>query len=65
MIRFEKTPKGNEEVDHTNITFGMDKDSQLSYVIEEFESFLRAIGFYFDGHLDIVEDELNETDNRD
>jgi hypothetical protein len=34
----------------------------LTSVIESFERFLRGAGFYFDGHLDIVEEETYTTD---
>lgn len=33
----------------------------LPDMVENFELFLRACGFIFDGHLDIVEDEDDKT----
>ncbi len=65
MIKFEKTPIEGEEVDHTCIMFGMDNNVTLSYIVEEFEYFLKATGYHFDGKIMIVEDEINETDIRD
>jgi hypothetical protein len=34
----------------------------LSEVLECFEDFLRGVGFSFDGHLDMVEDDSTEED---
>lgn len=34
----------------------------LSDILQEFECFLRGAGFYFDGHLDIVQDEEFENE---
>ena len=45
------------KVDGNKITHEVTQESLLS-VVESFEQFLRGVGFYFDGHLDIVEDEL-------
>ena len=33
----------------------------LPEVLEEFETFLRGCGYYFDGHLDFVDDGLSKT----
>ena len=44
------------KVDGNKITHEVTQESLMS-VLESFEQFLRGVGFYFDGHLDIVEDE--------
>lgn len=43
-------------VDGNKITHEVTQETLMS-VIESFEQFLRGVGFYFDGHLDVVEDE--------
>lgn len=45
------------EKNHLNMSFS--GDCTLSEVLENFENFLRGTGYYFDGHLDFVEDEVN------
>lgn len=42
------------KVDGNKITHEVTQESLMS-VIESFEQFLRGVGFYFDGHLDVVE----------
>jgi hypothetical protein len=44
------------KLDGNKITHEVTQESLMS-VLESFEQFLRGVGFYFDGHLDIVEDE--------
>lgn len=44
------------KVDGNKITHEVTQESLMS-VLESFEQFLRGVGFYFDGHLDVVEDE--------
>lgn len=44
------------KVDGNKITHEVTQESLMS-VIESFEQFLRGVGFYFDGHLDVVEDQ--------
>jgi hypothetical protein len=40
------------------LTFETDKD-YLPEVLEDFELFLRGCGFFFDGHVDIVQEEYD------
>ena len=62
MMKFIKKP--NESAgyvyskDTTKITMTIDHEC-LADVISEFEFFLRGCGFFINGHLDIVEDEVN------
>jgi hypothetical protein len=44
------------KLDGNKITHEVTQESLMS-VLESFEQFLRGVGFYFDGHLDVVEDE--------
>jgi hypothetical protein len=53
------------KVDGNKITHEVTQESLMS-VLESFEQFLRGVGFYFDGHLDIVEEEtFTETDTHE
>lgn len=49
-------------INDVEVTIKIDPQSNLSDVLESFERFLRACGYYFDGHLDIVEDVKQEKD---
>lgn len=44
------------------VEFTLPPDVSLAEVIEEFEKFLLASGYYFDGHLDFTEDEEPNED---
>jgi hypothetical protein len=44
------------------VTMKVDASCNLDDVLNSFERFLRAVGYYFDGHLDIVEDVKQEVD---
>lgn len=52
----------DETVTHKN-TMEFDED-KLDFVVAEFQDFLRGCGFYFDGRLEIVDDE-QESDDAD
>lgn len=55
--KFIKTPdRENPVYDKTEVVFTSTHDS-LNELIEEFERFLRASGFYFKGQLDLVDRE--------
>jgi hypothetical protein len=47
----------------SKIEITIDSQSTLTEVIESFENFLKACGYVFNGHLDIVQDEEYSTDN--
>jgi hypothetical protein len=40
-----------------NIEFRIDEEVSLDEIVEHFESYLKAVGFSFEGHLDFVYDE--------
>lgn len=46
------------EVDLQKIEMTMNGQATLMEMIEMFENFLRASGYHFEGHIDIVESEL-------
>lgn len=61
MIEFKKTPDKDSNTDSATVTLNISHgEVSLGDVILEFENFLKAIGYSFNGHLDIVEDETNE-----
>lgn len=43
-----------------DISMRIDPQSSLSDVLESFERFLKACGYCFDGHLDIVNDDIDD-----
>ena len=53
MIKFES----QYDEDSPKVTMYLHSDSTLDEVTEVFERFLRAMGYHFDGTVDIVEEE--------
>jgi len=49
-------------INDIEVTVKIEPHSNLIDVLESFERFLRACGYYFDGRLDIVEEEKQEED---
>jgi len=39
------------------VEFRVDEETTLDEIVEHFESYLKAVGFSFEGHLDFVYDE--------
>ena len=60
----EPDPDDWEQEGQSKITFTF-SDYRLDRMLEEFENFLRASGFHFDGHLEIWEkdEEIDELDD--
>lgn len=56
---FIKNQDRENSFDHTNVQIESDSIT-LPDLLEDFEEFLRGAGFHFDGHLDIVNDEIKE-----
>ena len=50
-----------QEYKDSKITHEFDGQTDLYEVIEQFEHFLRGAGFHFEGHLDIVNEEEEES----
>lgn len=55
--QFKYTFNGSDDAVPVEITFEVAGDSSLSQMIEQFEYYLKACGFHFDGHLDIQNDD--------
>lgn len=51
-----------EEFSPVEVTFEMPGDVTLTQMLYNFESYLKACGFYFDGHLEIVDEALKDLD---
>lgn len=45
----------------STVTMEIDGDVNLTQLLERFEEFLKGSGFHFDGHLDFVFDDCNDT----
>jgi hypothetical protein len=58
-----------EEFSPVEVTFDMPGDVTINQMLFNFESYLKACGFYFDGHLEVVAEEsyeeLNASDELD
>ena len=54
-----------EEFSPVEVTFDMPGDVTLTQMLWNFESYLKACGFYFDGHLEIVDEAFNVLDELD
>lgn len=54
-----------EEFSPVEVTFDMPGDVTLTQMLYNFESYLKSAGFYFDGHLEIVNDAFNVMDELD
>ena len=54
-----------QEYEDYKLTQEFDGQTDLHEMIANFESFLRASGFHFDGYLDIVEHDLPSVDDMD
>lgn len=51
-----------EEFSPVEVTFDMPGEVTISQMLWNFENYLKACGFYFDGHLEIVDDALRNVD---
>ena len=54
-----------EEFSPVEVTFDMPGDVTLTQMLYNFESYLKACGFYFDGHLEIIDEAFNVLDELD
>lgn len=60
--QFKYTFNGSDDDVPVEITFEVDGHTSLSQMVQQFEYYLKACGFHFDGRLDIVEDDYtNDT----
>lgn len=63
--KFIKLPHNPDYGSHdpTTIEFTIDSEVTLTTLIEEFQSFLKASGYSFDGTLELVEEESVDNDS--
>jgi|GEM_PF-4600133 len=54
-----------EEISPVEVTFDMPGEVTITQMLFNFECYLKAAGFYFDGHLEIVNDAFNVMDELD
>ena len=58
MYKFTKTINPNNEFDISNVEISTNDDPiTISELLELMDDFLKACGFHYDGHLEIVEDD--------
>ena len=55
MIKFIKTKDENNNFDISDVEFRFDSSCSLTEMLEEFGYFLKAIGYQFDGDVEIVD----------
>lgn len=63
--QFKYTFNGSNEDVPVEITFEVDGHTSLSQIIQQFEYYLKACSFHFDGHLDIVDEDDYTNDTID
>jgi hypothetical protein len=56
MIKFTKLKDESNDFDESNVTFEIpNNDLSIPDILEEFEKFLKACGYVFEGYLDLVD----------
>jgi hypothetical protein len=67
QFKYTYTDTNLEEISPVEITFDMPGEVTITQMLYNFESYLKAVGFVFDGHLEIVSDEVYDKpiDNTD
>jgi hypothetical protein len=71
QFKYTYTDTNLEEISPVEITFDMPGEVTITQMLYNFESYLKAVGFVFDGHLEVVpedlgydlEDEESDSDN--
>jgi hypothetical protein len=58
MYKFIKLPDEDNKFDSSSIEMVITKDVSLPDLLQEFECFLKACGFVFEGELDIIQEEV-------
>ena len=65
QFKYTYTDTDIEEISPVDVTFDMPGEVTLTQMLWNFESYLKACGFYFDGHLEIVDEAFNVLDELD
>jgi hypothetical protein len=55
--------EGCEDFSPCEITFDMPGDVSISQMLWNFECYLKACGFVFDGHLEVVSEDVSAEDD--
>lgn len=59
MFKFESTSTDLLDQSYPAVVFTLQDEASLHSMIEAFEAFLRATGYDFAGHLDIIEGDMD------
>lgn len=57
MIKFFKSHDPDNQYDKTDVLIQTNNGASIADLTEMFEEFLKACGYHYAGHLEIVEDE--------
>lgn len=63
--QFKYTYEGSEDFSPLDVTFDVPGDASLSQMLYNFQSYLKACGFVFDGELEIVDHTFDVMDEVD
>lgn len=61
MIEFKKTQDPNNKFSISEVSIKVHDEVTITDLLEEFGNFLKACGYSFDGELDIVNDDYDES----
>jgi len=65
QFKYSFSETSMEEFSPIEITFEVPGDITISQMLYNFESYLKAVGFHFDGHLELVDETLKNIDTCD
>ena len=65
QFKYTYSDTGLEEFSPVEVTFDMPGEVTISQMLYNFESYLKACGFHFDGHLEIIDEAFNVLDELD
>ena len=57
MIKFYKSHDPDNKYDRTDVLLQTDNQASIDDLVEMFEEFLKACGYHYAGHFEIVEDD--------
>jgi len=63
MITFTYSPEDTQYDSVEKIRFEVSDHADLTEMLQAYEQFLRALGYYFNGHVSIEEEEDETSDN--
>lgn len=62
MIEFKKTVDTKNKFDISEVSMKIPSGLTIDEVLEEFDGFLRAIGYVFDGTIEVVVEEQHASE---